>query len=265
MNVKRIVIFACALLLVGGIGSLLSYRFYEPEPLSVTEELDNGEIDSVEIQVHNEQVNIVPTTDPTPKVELIGTEDGHTETELVVDEQDNTLSISTENKRRKWFSFHFFELSRTLTVYLPEQEYQRLAVEISNGSLQVGSLNVNEVDIKTNNGKLELFDIVADHYQLRTNNGGMQLENIDGELVARTDNGSISLVTEDLDRNIDLETDNGRIKIHSKKEPTNTIFDTNVDNGRVNLFDDANYNKVIGDGDNLVKLSTKNGSITVTQ
>ncbi|QGH33024.1 DUF4097 family beta strand repeat protein [Gracilibacillus salitolerans] len=265
INIKKIIMIACILVLVGGIGSVMSYRFYEPATLAVTKEVQSTEITSIEIDIQNEKVDIIPTTDPTPKVELTGTEDSHSKTELVVEENNNTLSIHTENEMGKWFSFNFFNSSRTLTVYLPEQEYQRLAVEISNGSLQAQGLTINEVNVETKNGKIDLSDIVADSYQLKTSNGKIDLENVEGELAARANNGAISLVTENLDRNINFETDNGRIKIQSEKEPTNAVIDTKVDNGRINLFGDSDYNTIIGDGDNLVKLSTKNGSITVTQ
>ncbi|SFL94658.1 Putative adhesin [Gracilibacillus orientalis] len=265
INVKRIIMIACALLLVGGIGSIMSYRFYEPVTLAVTKEIESTDITSVEIDMQNEKVEIIPTTDPVPKVELTGTEDSHTKSELVVEENNNTLSIYTENEMAKWFSFNFFNNTRTLTVYLPEQEKQNLEVETSNGSLQARDLTVNQVNVETKNGKVELSDVVADSYQLRAYNGKIDLENVEGELAARVNNGAISLVTENLDRNINFETDNGRIKIQSEKEPTNTVFDTSVKNGRVNLFDDSDYSTVIGDGDNLVKLSTKNGSITVSQ
>jgi DUF4097 and DUF4098 domain-containing protein YvlB len=264
-NIKRIIMIACTLLLVGGIGSIISYRFYEPTTLAVTKELENTEITAIEIDMQNEKVEIIPTNDSVPKVELTGTEDSHSSTELVVEEVDDILSIHTENEMGKWFSFNFFNSSRTLTVHLPEQEYQRLAVDISNGSLQAEDLMVKEVNVETKNGKVELSDIVSDSYQLRTYNGKINLENVEGELAARANNGAISLVTNNLDRNINFETDNGRIKIQSAKEPTNAVIDTKVNNGRVNLFGDSDYNTIVGDGDNLVKLSTKNGSITVTQ
>ncbi|MGP4039995.1 DUF4097 family beta strand repeat-containing protein [Gracilibacillus sp. D59] len=265
INIKRLLMIACLLLLVGGIGSIISYQFYEPTTLAVTKKIESTEITDIEIEMQNEKVEVIPTTDPVPTVELTGKEDSHSKTELVVEENNHTLSIHTDNEMGKWFSFNFFNSSRTLTVYIPEQEYQRLAVDISNGSLQAEDLMVNEVNVETKNGKVELKDIVADSYQLRTSNGKIDLENVEGELNAKANNGSISLVTAELNRNINFETDNGRIKIQTEKEPTNAIIDTKVKNGRVNLFGNSDYNTVIGDGDNLVKLSTKNGSITVTQ
>ncbi|WP_208585959.1 DUF4097 family beta strand repeat-containing protein [Gracilibacillus suaedae] len=265
INVKRVITIACALLIVGIIGSIVFYRVYEPATLAVTKEVENAEISTIEIDVNNEKVEIIPTTDPNPKVELTGTEGNHAKTELVVEENNHTLSVHTEHEMRTWFSFNFFNSTRTLTVYLPEQEYQQLAVDISNGSIQARDLAVNEINVETKNGKVELSEIVADTYQLRTYNGKIDLRNVEGELAARANNGAISLVTADLDRNINFETNNGRIKIQSEKEPTNAVLDTKVKNGSVNLFGNSNYNTVIGEGDNLVKLTTKNGSITVTQ
>ncbi|SEQ06598.1 DUF4097 family beta strand repeat-containing protein [Piscibacillus halophilus] len=265
MNIKRVKVLAIVLIVVGGIGSLLTYRFYEPTTLAVTKELEDAHINTIEIDANNEKVEIIPTTDPTPKVELTGKENEHTKSELIVEENDQTLSIQTENKMRKWFNFNFFQLSRTLTVYLPEKEYERLEVDVRNGKIQANDLVIHDVKVTSNNGKVELGNIIADSYDLRTSNGKIDLENLDGELKVKANNGKISLVTEDLDRNMDLETHNGKIDIQTENEPTNVIFDTSVNNGRVKLFGDDDYNKVIGDGDNIIRLRTNNGSITVTQ
>ncbi len=91
------------------------------------------------------------------------------------------------------------------------------------------------------------------------------MSDIIGDLKGRTNNGSISLVTSNLDRPIDLETHNGKINIQTEKEPTNVRFDTSVHNGKITILDDTNFSNIIGDGDNLVKLKTYNGSIKVTK
>lgn len=89
------------------------------------------------------------------------------------------------------------------------------------------------------------------------------MKDVEGEIIGKADNGRISLITESLDRNIDLKTDNGTIEIKTKEEPKNVQFDIEVDNGSVSVFGNAVYDTVIGNGDNLVRLKTDNGNIQI--
>ncbi|WP_442961150.1 hypothetical protein [Pseudogracilibacillus sp. SO30301A] len=61
-----------------------------------------------------------------------------------------------------------------------------------------------------------------------------------------------------------MNTDNGRIDVQSNKEPTNAILDLKTDNGKVRVFGESNWVTVIGNGENIIKLTTDNGSITIS-
>ena len=73
------------------------------------------------------------------------------------------------------------------------------------------------------------------------------------------------LATKDLDRNIQLVSNNGKISIKTEKEPTNTTFKVSSDNGSINILDKYEGNTVIGKGENLVDLKANNGKIEVVK
>jgi DUF4097 and DUF4098 domain-containing protein YvlB len=86
---------------------------------------------------------------------------------------------------------------------------------------------------------------------------------VQGSLKGETHNGSIALETKELDRDIDFKTNNGKIKITTKKEPSNVQFNVSVDNGKVDILNKYDSSAVIGKGKNIIKLATHNGSISV--
>ncbi len=71
------------------------------------------------------------------------------------------------------------------------------------------------------------------------------------------------MITKHLDRPIQLASDNGSIIIRTEKEPTNATFDVHVDSGHINILDKYSGSTVVDKGDNLIKLTTDNGEITV--
>ena len=73
----------------------------------------------------------------------------------------------------------------------------------------------------------------------------------------------LCLLQTNLDRPIDLSTDNGRIEIMTTTEPTNGIIDVKTDNGKIDVFGKKNEQTVFGEGKNLIKLRSDNGGITV--
>lgn len=192
------------------------------------------------------------------------------------------LSVTVKEKWFKFFNFDFSFSSPKLTVYVPEKAYETIQIDTDNGRIDAheleasemhinsnngrtsaSDLDVNELHVTTNNGRIELKDIQSSEVISEADNGEIKLENVEGELKGRTSNGKITLVTEHLDRPIDFSTNNGRINIQTENKPTNAVFDVKVDNGKARIFGNSNWNTVVGDGDNLIKLTANNGGITV--
>ena len=73
------------------------------------------------------------------------------------------------------------------------------------------------------------------------------------------------MTTKDLNRPIQLESTNGKIRIKTEKEPTNVRFDVSVVNGDINILNKYVGAVTIGKGENLIKLTTVNGEVSVTK
>ena len=111
--------------------------------------------------------------------------------------------------------------------------------------------------------RIELRHIDADQVHTETDNGRIEMEYVNGNITGKTDNGRISLLTTTLDRMIDLETDNGSISVVTENNPTDVTIRAKVDHGKIDVFGEKNSRTTFGSGTNTVQLSTDNGKITV--
>ncbi len=281
-KLKNVLIGALICIIVGGLGTIFSYRMYAQSSSVETKEINAENIENIKMKVDNQSVEVIPTSGTTIRAEL--TREGMTNSTFTVEENDDTAEIQLEDKDRSFFSFHFYNWEQKLKLYIPEKDYQAITLKINNGELAMEEVrttelevytNNGEIDMKhlqtvtsmisTNNGKIQLEDIISDSIQVSTKNGKIVMSEIIGDLNGRTNNGSISLLTSNIDRSINFETHNGKINIQTEEEPTNVRFDTSVHNGNIIIFDDNDFSNIIGEGDNLVKLKTHNGSINVTK
>ncbi|KAA0745030.1 hypothetical protein DN389_11145 [Bacillus sp. AY3-1] len=284
INKKSLSIIAGVVFIIGIIGSLFTYRSIAAVPISEEKVVNNNNVSSVIIDTNNVRVNINPTKDSNVKVKLDGEVNPNVKRTLATDEEDSTLLISYKEKQQSWFNFNISEVLAplTLNVYLPEKQYDSLKVSNNNGYVSAKKLNATHFNINTSNGHVELReinspkiiaeanngimdfkDVLAQNIHVKSNNGRIMLDHVEGEIEGQTKNGSLTLKTNELDRNLNFMTHNGKINIETEKEPTNVQFNVSVDNGSANILNKYNGNTVIGKGENIIKLNTHNGNITV--
>ena len=121
----------------------------------------------------------------------------------------------------------------------------------------MNDLQVENVDIESNNGRIVLKNLESKEVNVQTDNGKIDFHHVTGDIEAKSDNGQISMVTDNLDRSISFQTDNGLIKIHSNSEPKNATIHAKIDNGRIDIFGSANEETIFGNGKNMINI--KNG------
>ncbi|EJR35788.1 MULTISPECIES: DUF4097 family beta strand repeat-containing protein [Bacillus] len=284
INKKKLSIIAGIIFIIGIVGSLFTYRSIATVPISEEKVINNNNVSSVIIDTNNVRVNINPTTESNMKVTLDGEVNPNIKRTLATDEKDSTLLISYKEKQQSWFNFNISEVlvPLTLNVYLPEKQYDSLKISnnngyvsakqqntthfdinTSNGRVELREINSQKINAETNNGSMDFKDITAQNIHVKSNNGRIMLDHVEGELEGQSKNGSLSLKTNELDRNLNFTTHNGKINIETEKEPTNVQFNVSVDNGKANILNKYNGNTVIGKGENQIKLNTHNGSISV--
>jgi DUF4097 and DUF4098 domain-containing protein YvlB len=261
---KVFIIVALVLLVVGGITLMFnSGGLFEKNAQKKV--IDDQSFTNIEILTTNATVEIVPTKDSETTVAYSGKTKKSSKFIFEADVKGDTLSILFKEKRRSFINFGFSSLDLKLIVKVPEKQYNRIQAESDNGRIKVENIQANELALETDNGTIELKTIDSTAVNIKTDNGAIMLDHVNGTIVGRTDNGRISLVTNNLDRPIELTTDNGRIEIQTEKEPTNATIDVKTDNGKINVFGYENKHTKFGNGEHLIKLRTDNGRIEITK
>ncbi len=304
INGKRIAVIGIILLGVGVIGTVLTFNSNgKQEIVKETKTIEAENIKDIKIDTDNAKVEIVSTDESKITLEQSGIKKNMDKGNLKVDIAGEKLVIQLKDKQFKFFSFNFFDKLSIIKVYVPKRVYQSLEIMSNNGRIEVADINAKKVKLDTDNGRIDLDNIKgslltvksdngrieankidvtvfkgytsngridlkqvqASETNLETDNGKILLNDVTGAIIAKTDNGAISLLSDDLNSPIELESDNGSITIETKNKPKNALFDAKTDNGRIDILGGDGRNTTFGNGDNLIKLTTDNGRITVTQ
>lgn len=263
LNMKKLFVVAFVLIGIGIVGSLFTFTSYsETESVLEEAEFDSDKIEEIDLQTDNAKVEVLPIDSSSSKVKVISEGKDY---RLSSNVKNNSLSIEMKHKRHRLFNLDFFGEGASLTVYVPEKQYKSINVKSNNGKIVVKDIEADDVAVDTDNGKIELQQVNTASIYAETNNGQISLNEVEGDLVGRTNNGGIYLKTTHIDRPIDLQTDNGRIEIKTEKEPKNVVYDVKTGNGKVTIFENSNWDTMIGNGEHLVKLRTANGRISISQ
>ncbi|GIO27309.1 DUF4097 family beta strand repeat-containing protein [Ornithinibacillus bavariensis] len=265
---KLLIVIASCLLAVGLVGVLATFRLSgSAEEISKKEVIENTNITDISIEADNAGIEVLPTKEETITVEFYATESKQKKYNLELEEQGQSLAIELEEKVIQFlhFGWDFDFKSPKLTVYLPEKMYHKLKIEAENGKIEAENVSAEDVAIETENGRVELTEVITNRTHVTSENGSIRFNYVDGQVSSDVTNGTITFITDDLDRSIDLESVNGRIKVQTQNEPTNATIDASVVNGKVDIFGSNTRSSVTGNGENRIKLTTVNGSITVSK
>lgn len=254
---KRRSIITLLLVMIGGIGTFFIIRFASRKKIKKeVKKFDFEKIDTIDVKADNSVIEIIPTNDKVSTLEWVGDESKLRQ--FTADIDRSTLVIAVKQKRQKLFSHE-----SSLKVYVPEKVYQSIRVKADEEGITAEDIDVKDMLAEADNGDINLTNIHAGNVKVISDNGKVNLTDVDGTLVVEADNGSISLIADHIDRDIDFETDNAGIKIQTEVDPTNVLFDLKTDNGKTNMLGSSDRNIVIGNGDNTIRLKTNNGGITV--
>lgn len=279
--IKRISIIGLILLVIGIIGTIFTVKSQLSGEETLEEKVvDTNDFANIDIKTDNAEIIVLPVEDEKARVELLSNVSRYN---FSTEVEGDVLNVQVKTKRKKLIHFDIFSKPLSLTVLVPKKEYESIHVQSNNGLINISDLEGGDIQLETNNGRVHVDNVKGQTLTVDTDNGSVDMKNVDtklvnvssnngrielegvqGEIIGKTDNGRISLLTEDLDRPINLRTTNGKIDVNSKNKPTNAMLDLKTHNGKIQVFGSSEWDNIIGNGENLVKISTDNGSITIT-
>lgn len=265
-KIKRLSVIALLLVVVGVVGGFLTYSSAPQQTVKTIEKIVHEEFNSVKITSDNAYVDIIPTGDSVAKIEFVTNGANDSKSGFTSKIIGKTLSITVKDKWERVFKFGFYpESSQHLTIFLPKKQYESMRVENGNGQVQVERLKISDVEVSLINGEVKLNRLTTENIKVDSGNGKIQLKDVAGKIEGSTVNGEIYLSTKALNQPIQLKSANGELIIQTEKEPTNVRFDVSVANGDINILNKYTGSTTIGKGENLIKLTTVNGEVSVTK
>ncbi|MGP7816692.1 DUF4097 family beta strand repeat-containing protein [Niallia sp. 01092] len=265
MNRKKLSLFAACLLIVGLVGAASTFKQQKAkQTVAETKVIERTDFNEIYIDSDDAKVEVIPTQDMKATVELNGIKQESSKLNFTANIEGKRLNIKLRHSQPQLVMFNFFYKTLEMKVYLPTKQYDKLNITNLNGRVDVEDVSVTKADIHTSNGRIELKKIAASDVEATTNNGRILLNDVTGTVNGETSNGRIELLTDHLDRDVNLRSYNGSITIESEKEPKNATFDIDTNNGSVDVFGKNDDHTVVGKGEYLIKLKTSNGSIEVT-
>lgn len=261
--VKRLVIIASILIIVGIIGGILTLKpLLNDNKFIANEQYITESYDDINVNVNNMAIEFYETGEKETKVVTSGSKKHKTK----VNVNNKTLNVKVSEPETLTITIPGINFSKnipTIAIYLPEEQYNHVTVKSDNGMITAKGIDVDDLSINTVNGIVTLDSIHSQHTNIATENGKISLKNITGDLKSESTNGMISYETDHMDQNIEFKTVNGLISIESAKRPTNATFDLSVELGKVDVYGSNDSHIVFGEGENKIKLTTSIGKVKV--
>lgn len=282
---KVIVLVAIILLGLGGLGGWIVYSSAgQLKDVAEAKSLDDS-FTNVVIHTDKAWLDIRPTEEKTPEVELIGQIHKSASYSFDAKVENDVLTISVNESNGSPWDF-VFPTHLNAVIYLPEKQYNSLQLEVggNHGEIYMEGLEIDEINCKTtssgialkeitaknialetSSGLIDLMDVNSDTITTKTFSGETEMKNVEtNAIMARAVSGEIILAIKDIDRQIDLETTSGEILVQGEREPENVRFEVVTESGTVNLLDGRYIGGTrIGDGEHTIRLATKSSSIIV--
>ena len=263
LNRKKLMIIAVMLLIVGFGGALFTYPSIGAGETVEEERTFTETISDVVIETDNSMIEILPTDDGMTTVEFIGDTRNKARYRYKSEVEDGTLQVSVKEKILQFFSFDFSLKSAAVRVHLPEKDYRSLTADTDNGKVRIENLTSDIISAESTNGQMVFENLQTQTVTLQSVNGKIKTKDIAGELKAEVTNGTIDVEAKSLDQPIDLESVNGKIHVRVDEEPVNSEIIVDVVNGKVDIFGSNSRHRMFGDGENVVKIQTVNGRVSV--
>ncbi len=188
---------------------------------------------------------------------------------------DGTLLIKGKNTR-KWyehlFNWNWFD-KVSVTVYMPEGEYDALKVESSTGDIVVpADFTFASFEAKASTGNITSKAKVTNNVDIKVSTGNVSLESVTAKnITVNSSTGNINLKNNTVSEKINIDSDTGNIRLdnvtcndyysHSDTGDVNFV-NTNVTN-KVEIKNGTGYVKFVASDADTLDIKTSTGDVNL--
>lgn len=194
--------------------SMLDWKFielnttkYEANTYTVNESFEN-----ISINTNTTNIVFLKSNDQTCKIECFEYEkEKHAVTVI-----DNTLKINLTDTRDIYDHITFFDFGDAeIMVYLPQEKYESLTVNLSTGDIEISNnFSFENIDINGSTSDINLENIIAGNINLAVTTGDVDVTNVNCKtFIADSSTGDCELENVVAKEELKLTCDTGDIEI----------------------------------------------------
>lgn len=194
--------------------------------------------------------------------------------EVKINVTDDTLVIKIDDERQ-WFNFFDFHFStEKVTVYLPENQYEKLAIKCATGDIQLPKdFTFSETTVKSHVGNIDLLSAVTGRVELESDTGDIEVDTLDcNSFYSKSSTGNITLSNVICKSEMRIEQATGDIRLE-RSDAASIYIKNHTGDIRGSLLSGKDFHaeSSIGDVDvphdstgGICELSTDVGDISIT-
>lgn len=197
---KKIIITGIVLFAIGLIGAAImvfqNMGLKTATPFKHQKQTDGSTAKNVIIKSNSVDIEVYPSQNNQISAVFSGNKQENVTTDLQLSTQGNTVEIEAkkeETNKRLWIHFNLGNVEPTkVAVYLPQKQYDSLALQTSHGDIQLKDFKGNTVNANTSNGDVKLQNTNA-ILTVQTNHGDIDLSEVEfhGKNSITTSSGDI--------------------------------------------------------------------------
>ncbi|MBQ9785174.1 MAG: DUF4097 family beta strand repeat protein [Clostridia bacterium] len=235
-----------ALVMVGfDLSKLNSYNL-ETNEYTVEEEFSN-----IDLKLLDADIELVPATDGVCRVVCVDDE----KVEYLVSVIDGTLTVTYKDTRAWYDHIGISWGGRSVTIYLPQMQYDNVRLGTVNGDISVSTpFSFENLTVTTTNGDVALKNLTVQSLNINLTNGDVSLSKTlcEGRAYIKTVNGDVGIAKSDA-ATVEIKTTNGDVKASFLTSKTFVVSTVNGDVSRPH-----------GTSGGKCKVTTTNGDIRLS-
>ncbi|MBM7663481.1 lia operon protein LiaG [Bacillus mesophilus] len=290
---KKIVVIALTLLVIGILGSAVTAAVTDTFTLETVKlheesEINNSNIKNIKVNVSSSDIQLTPSESENIKVTLDGRVSEKVLDRYQFNVEENGESLHVNLDLELFFSIGVSIADLTVMIEVPDKHYKSIVLESSSGDIHVNQLTADELDtqsssgdihidkveskqsfiLESSSGSIEVLNSTAPSFTASASSGDISFREIHGNIAVNTSSGEIKLDNEKVAGDFIAEASSGDVTVNYKESPTSLLIDFEGSSGDGDVsLENVNYEEKaddlivgkIGDGKYTVKVRVSSG------
>lgn len=241
--------------------SFFTYTTFDDRKTYVSEN-----IEEIVVISHYANVSVLPSESEDIEIQLQGERQRKITPLVSLNQQTGKLQIDLN---QTWFTnISFFgsgfNMRDRLNIYLPNKQFESIRIKNEVGKTVVQNIFVDHLKINNSVANVHIEHVQANKIDVKNYVGQIVLKHSTGKVFAENDVGGISITVDDINHDMELVSNVGKIFMFVSNIPQHTSFIANTSLGHVKIFGERE-DYIHKDAIHLISMTTDIGQISVQE